>query len=161
MKSAAKKFIKAPLEVAEEFVKEAKKQLKTKTPPAPEEILPVGSGVAPKQAQKIQKGEEEELGRVRMEKAKLLAEWRQRYQKIQEEELRAAKQREAKEEEKKRAEEEAKKKKKKEKAMPSGEEAIAATGAAQKRPTGLWGIGGRFKKIFKWFTPERKGKAPS
>lgn len=165
MKKTVKKIIRQPLEVAEEFAKEAKKQITAKAP-APEETLAMGTSVSRKQAQKIQQREEEELKKLRFEKAKMLPEWRRRYQKIQEEELRAAIEREAKEEEKKKAEELEKKQKedlpagRQGKPMPSGEEAIAATGTSQKRPTGLWGIGGRFKKMFKWATAERKGRAP-
>ncbi len=159
MKKAAKKIIKKPLEVVEEFAKEAKKQIKTKAP-APEETLGMGPAVGKKQIHKIQKGEEEELKRLRMERAKMLPEWRQRYQKIQEEMLKAAHEREAEEEEKKRVEGLEKKKKEDEKPMPSGEEAITATGTTQKRPSGLWGIGRKFKKLFKWSTSERKGRAP-
>lgn len=150
-----KKVIKKPFEVAEEIAREAKKQIKAQAP-APEETLGIGPTVGKKRIQKIQEEEEKKLREARMEKAKMLPEWRQRYQRIQEEMLKAAKEREEKEEEKKREG----KKKEEEKPMPSGEEAMAATGATQKRPTGLWGIGQKFKKLFKWFTAERKGRAP-
>jgi hypothetical protein len=93
-----------------------------------------------------------------MERAKMIPEWRQRYEKIQSDQLKAAQEREEKEVEQKGAEEYQKKAKKEKKEEGSGAEAIAATGASQKRPTGLWGIGKRFKK-FRW-TAERKGKAP-
>jgi len=158
MKKQAKKIIKAPLEIIKEFSQEAKKQIKTQAL-VPEETLTTGSQVSQKYVQKVKKKEEDELKEVRMEKAKILGEWRQEYQKIQQEQLRAAKEREEKEEGKERTEELEKREKEEGKQVPSGEGAIDATGASQKRPTGIWGVGGRLKKKFKW-TAERKGKAP-
>jgi len=153
MKKKIKKIVKAPLEAVEEFAKEAKKQITVKAP-APEETLGIGTIVGKKQARKIREEEEKKLRELRMKKAI----WLGRYKKIQEEELVAAKKREEKEEEKKRREDLPAGRQGK--PLPSGEEAIAATGTAQKRPTGLWGIGRRFKKLFKWSTAERKGRAP-
>lgn len=150
-----KKVVKKPLEVAKEFAKEAKKQIKAKAP-APEETLSGGTTLSPKQIQKIREEEEKRLREIRMKRAV----WLGRYRRIQEEELAAAKKRREKEKEEERVEELERKKKEEKGLMPSGEEAIAATGASQKRPTGLWGIGRRFKKLFKWFTPERRGRAP-
>lgn len=155
MKKAVKKAIQKPLEVVEEFAKEAKRQVTAK-PPAPEEILEIGPTVGKKQAQKIREEEEGKLRELRMRKAI----WLGRYRKIQEEELAVAKKREEKEEEKKKLEELEREKKEEEKELPSGEEVLAATGTTQKRPTGLRGIGRRFKKLFKWSTAERKGRAP-
>lgn len=155
MKKKIKRAVKKPLEAVEEFAKEAKKQITAKAP-APEETLGMGTIVGKKQARKIREEEEKKLRELRMKKAI----WLGRYKKIQEEELTAAKKREEKEEEKKRLEELEKKKREEKKGLPSGEEAIAATGTAQKRPTGLWGIGRRFRRLFKWFTPERRGRAP-
>jgi len=155
-----KKVVKAPLEEAREFVREAKRQVTAKAP-APEELLGIGPTLGKKKLQKIQERDEEELRRIREEKAKMLAEWRQRYGGIQKEILKLTREREREIEEKERVEEAEKKEQQEKKPkMLSGEEAIAATGASQKRPTGLWGIGGKFKKMFKWFTAERKGRAP-
>lgn len=158
MKKPTKPILKRPLEEVEDFVREAKRQIGAK-PLAPEELLVGGGpGVSQKQVQKIQQAEEQRLRELRMKKAKMLAKWRRRREKMDRELEAITQKKKIETEEKKRAEEEIKKKE--EKAMPSGEQAIAATGATQKRPTGLWGIGGRFKKLFKWFTPERRGRAP-
>ena len=158
IKKPVKKVIKKSLEVGEEFVKEAKKQITAKVPAA-EERLGSEPVIGQNQAQKIQQREEEELGKVRMEKAKMLAEWRQRREQMKRGIQAIVQQREWEKEEGRKREEEEKKEKEKEKPVSSGEEAIAATGSTKKRPLGLFGLG-KSKKRFKWSTAERKGRAP-
>lgn len=158
MKKKAKKIIRKPFEVVEEFTKEAKKQIRGKEP-ASEEIFDLDTSIDPKQIKNIGREEEEKLGKVRMEKARMIPEWRHKYEKIQSDQLKAVKEREGKEVEQKRVEEHQEKEKEEKKEEEGGAEAIAATGSSQKRPTGLWGVGKKFKKKFRW-TAERKGKSP-
>ncbi len=158
IKKPVKKVIKKSLEVGEEFVKEAKRQITTKTLPA-EELLGSGPVIGQKQAQQIQQREEDELGKVRMEKAKMLSEWRQRRERMERGIKAIVHQKEwGKEEKNRREEEEDKKQKTQPRTMASGESAIAATGSSKKRPMGLFGLG-KGKKSFKW-SSERKGRSP-
>lgn len=162
MKPAMKKIVRPVLDEAEKFAKETKRQILAKPLPAPEETQALAD---PQPIQQAKQQDEEEteaaLGQARMEKSKLLAEQRDRYQQIQREELAASKQREQVKETKER--EETKIKEEKEKSQPEigGESALVATGASQKKPSGLFGLG-RGRKSFKWATAtgERKGQAP-
>ena len=147
-----------PLEIGGELIEEGKRQILAK-PIAPEELLGIGQTVGQRRIKKIQQEEEKRLRELRMKKAEFLAQWRQRYQDIQKKQLEAGKKRVMGGEQKK-SEKESRKPSAKEELPPSGEEAITAAGSTRKRPAGLWGIGKRFKKQFKWSTGERKGRAP-
>lgn len=163
MKPTIKPILRKPSEEIEEFVAEAKKQIigvKETTPSAPEELVSGGgSGINPKKAQQIQQAEDTQLRNLRMEKAKMLGEWRQRKQEMEREIMAANQQQKSQEQEQKQQETQVKKKKKEEKTTSSGEQAIVATGTSQKRPMGLFGLG-KGKKAYKWHSAERKGRAP-
>jgi len=156
-----KPLLKKPKEEIKDFVREAKRQIGAKAPLSAEELLGNTAQVTPKQLKQIRAQEEKKLREVRQTKAEILAQWRRRKQRMDQEQMAIIEQRKREEEEKKRQEELlAEEKEKKKKTSTSGEEAIAATGSSQKRPTGLWGVGRKFKKMFKWSTAERKGRSP-
>jgi len=170
MKQTVKKIFRPVLEEAEEFVKEAKRQVTGKKP-RPKEILSRGAAdpqQIKKLRQKAQQRTDRGLASIRMRKAQMAPQWRQRYQKIQNEQLAAAEERE-KEAERSRSpgvgakstspgvgRSEAERQKKK--PAPSGGSALAATGKSQRSPAGLFGLG-RKEKSFQW-TAERKGRSP-
>lgn len=128
------------------------------------------SGKEPLPVELAQKGAEP-LKKKKKAEADLLTQYQAEEEKVRQKHMRRLRQfkseliaaqtdLEKQEEERKKRQEEEKKRREGEEMIASGEEALAQTGATQKRPTGLFGIGGKFKKLYKWFTAERKGRAP-
>lgn len=148
------KKIVEPLEALDD-----QKQIPSGKEPLPEELLQPG-----KQLLKPKKKPGADLlAQYKMKEEKTRQKHIRRLRQFKSELIASQKDLEKQEEERKKkmeAEEEEKKKRGEEKVMARGEEALLQTGATQKRPTGLFGVGGKFKKLYKWFTPERKGRAP-
>ncbi len=175
--NVAKKAVKPVLDEAREFVKEVRRQVTGKgsrsederpLAVASEKNLTGGSRPEPQQLARLnqfsQQQTDQQLRQLRQEKAELLAQvadQRRRYQRIQADQLAAAKAREEEAVQEKKKEEQAREDEKKQAASASGEAALAATGATQKRPSGLFGLG-KGRTRFKWATDtgERKGQAP-
>ena len=175
MKPTVKKIIKPVAEEAEEFVKEIKRQVIGKEPRPEDErplaVVPEETLDVEKMQQQAQQRDDQGLRDLRRQKAQLAPEWRQRYQQIQREELAAAEAREKETEDSHSSDggrlnppagggshDSSEVGRQKQKPTPSGESALAGTGATKKRPSGLFGLG-RGRKRFKW-TGERKGQAP-
>lgn len=148
------KKIVEPLETVDD-----QKQIPSGKEALPKELLQPG-----KQPLKLKKEPGVDLlARYKMKEEKARQKHIRRLRQFKSELIASQKDLEKQEEERKKkmeAEEEEKKRRREEKVMVGGEEALLQTGATQKRPTGLFGVGGKFKKLYKWFTPERKGRAP-
>lgn len=152
-KKPQKKIVE-PLEVLDNQKKPSKSG-----EPLPVELLQ--TGVNPPKKKK--KAEADLLAQYQAEEEKVRQKHMRRLRQFKSELIAVQTDLEKQEEERKKrqdVEEKEKKRREEEEVMSGGEEALLQTGATQKRPTGLFGIGGKFKKLYKWFTAERKGRAP-